>query len=322
MAASSIVVGNEQTPWLGEFETSEVLGQGAFGKVYLGKSQKSGQEVAVKVINLEAADEDFEDIQLEISILANMRHPNIVSYFGSFVNSNELWIIMEYLNVGSCRDVLDVKMVFPEDCVVYIVHQLLLALVYVHRDLRVHRDIKAANMMMHADGTVKLVDFGVAAQMSHRATKHTFVGTPFWIAPEVCKGFGYNHKADIWSAGITIIEMTHGTPPYSELDPMKVLHLIPKAKPPVLEGSSSKLLKDLVAKMLIKDHKDRPDSPALLKHKIFAKVDKKKPPVLAFIQKYRDTKATKAAEKASSSSSDSKPLPPPQEEQEDWVFDD
>ena len=179
-------------------------------------------------------------------------------------------------------------------------------------------------MMLHSDGTMKLVDFGVAAQMSHRATKHTFVGTPFWIAPEVCKGFGYNHKADIWSAGITIIEMIHGTPPYAELDPMKVLHLIPKAKPPTLEGASSKLLKDLVARMLIKDHKDRPDSAPLLKHKIFSKVEKKKPAVIAFIRQYQDAKAAKQAAK-SSDSAKPEPAPVPSSSTIDeyqWEFDD
>lgn len=257
--------------------------------------------MAIKVINLEKADDDFEDIQQEITILANMKHPNIVEYHGSFINdSGELWIIMEYLNGGSCRDILDLKILFPEDCVIYVLQQLFLALKYVHSDMRVHRDIKAANMMLHSSGTMKLVDFGVAAQMSHRATKHTFVGTPFWIAPEVIKGFGYNHKADIWSAGITIIELLTGSPPYVELDPLKVLHLIPKAKPPTLEGSHSKAIKELTAKCLVKDAKDRLDTADLLKLKIFQKVEKKKPALLALVQRFHAEKAARPAKTASS----------------------
>ena len=105
MAASSNAE-VEPASWLGDFETQEVLGQGAFGKVYLGRNTKNSQQVAIKVINLEAADEDFDDIQVEIAILANMKHPNIVSYFGSFVNQKELWIIMEYLNGGMFKPLI------------------------------------------------------------------------------------------------------------------------------------------------------------------------------------------------------------------------
>lgn len=295
MAASSATAAAAVgASWLGDFEPEEVVGQGGYGLVYRGHNKSTRAPVAIKVINLEKADDDFEDIQQEITILASMRHPHIVEYFGSFTNNNgELWIIMEYLNGGSCRDVLDLKILFPEECAIFVLQQLFLALRYLHSDMRVHRDIKAANMMLHSSGTMKLVDFGVSAQMSHRATKHTFVGTPFWIAPEVIKGFGYNHKADIWSAGITIIELLTGSPPYVELDPLKVLHLIPKAKPPTLDGNYSKALKELTAKCLVKDAKDRPDIPELLKLKIFQKVERKKPALLALIQRFQTEKANR-----------------------------
>jgi len=282
-------VNETETTWLGEFKAEEVVGEGAFGKVYRGINKKTKETVAIKVIDLEKADEDFDEVQIEIAILADMRHPAIVAYHGSFVNHNELWIIMEFLSGGSCRDVLDQKILFPEECVAVVMRELLLALAYVHKDGRVHRDVKAANIMLGGDGNVKLVDFGVAAQMSTRATKNTFVGTPFWIAPEIIKGFGYNHKADIWSAGITAIELAEGYPPYVDLDPMKVLHLIPKAKPPELK-SGSKIFKDFVAKCLVRDPRQRMDTKDILKHK-FLKKAKKNEILVKIVNQYKDAKA-------------------------------
>ncbi|KAE9971209.1 hypothetical protein BLS_004590 [Venturia inaequalis] len=250
------------------------IGGGSFGKVYKGVDKRTGQAVAIKVIDVENAEDEVDDIIQEISILSELHSPYVTKYFGSYLKGSDLWIVMEFCAGGSCGDLMKPGLI-PEDYICIIIRELLMGLEYLHGDNKLHRDIKAANILLTANGQVKLADFGVSGQLSQTMTKkNTFVGTPFWMAPEVIKQSGYDHKADIWSLGITALELANGEPPYSEIHPMKVLFLIPKNPPPQLDGKFSDSFKNFVERCLRKEPRERPSAKELLKDPFMKKAKK------------------------------------------------
>jgi len=241
----------------------ERVGVGSFGTVYRATAMCGGQ-VAIKVIDVES-EAELQEVRAEIATLATVECAQLVRYLGSYVVQNQLWIVTEYLEGGSLCDIMTtLGCAFDEATIAGVAVSLVQALVYLHAQRKLHRDVKAKNILVSLQGEVKLADFGVATQLTDTTTKRqSLVGTPYWMAPEVITQARYADKADVWSTGITLIELATRSPPHASLHPMKVLFVVPKDDAPRLTGPFSPAFKAFVQRCLHKDSSMRPSAKEL-----------------------------------------------------------
>ncbi|XP_006021357.1 STE20-like serine/threonine-protein kinase isoform X2 [Alligator sinensis] len=260
------------------------LGDGAFGKVFKAQNKETKVLAAAKVIDTKS-EEELEDYMVEIDILASCDHPNIVKLLDAFYYENNLWILIEFCAGGAVDAVmLELERPLTEPQIKVVCKQTLEALNYLHENKIIHRDLKAGNILFTLDGDIKLADFGVSAKNTRTIQRRdSFIGTPYWMAPEVVmcetsKDRPYDYKADVWSLGITLIEMAQIEPPHHELNPMRVLLKIAKSDPPALAQPSkwSSDFKDFLKKCLEKNVDARWTATQLLQHP-FVTVTSNKP---------------------------------------------